>query len=42
MSKARLDGAQLEEADLSKADLTGATWIDGKRVCAEGSIGKCR
>jgi hypothetical protein len=24
-----------------KAVLAGATWIDGKTVCAENSIGQC-
>jgi len=38
---ADLTGAKLEGADLTGADLTGATWTDGKRVCAEGSIGRC-
>lgn len=36
LSEARLDGA-----DFTRADLTGATWTDGKRVCGEGSIGRC-
>jgi uncharacterized protein YjbI with pentapeptide repeats len=36
-----LSGAQLKGADLLEADLSGATWIDGKRVCADGSIGRC-
>jgi uncharacterized protein YjbI with pentapeptide repeats len=35
-SNARLDGA-----DFTRADLTGATWADGKRICGEGSIGRC-
>ena len=26
---------------LRNADLSGATWIDGERICAEGSIGRC-
>ena len=39
---ADLSGARLFDADLTRADLSGATWTDGKRVCAEGSIGVCR
>lgn len=38
---ADLTKARLRGADLSRADLSGATWTDGKRVCAEGSIGRC-
>jgi uncharacterized protein YjbI with pentapeptide repeats len=34
-------GAQLGGTDLLNADLTGALWIDGKRRCAEGSVGQC-
>ena len=30
-----------EEVDLLRADLSGATWIDGRTICAEGSIGQC-
>ena len=36
-----LTGARLKGADLTRADLSGATWSDGKRVCAEGSVGRC-
>ena len=36
-----LTGARLDGADLLRADLSGARWIDGKSVCAEGSIGRC-
>ncbi len=35
-------GARLERADLLHADLSGARWVDGKTICAEGSIGRCR
>jgi acyl-CoA thioesterase FadM len=42
LKNANLSGAQMREADLSFADFTGATWTDGKTVCAEGSVGKCR
>ncbi len=38
---ADLTKASLKGADLTRADLSGATWTDGKRVCAEGSIGRC-
>ena len=38
---ADLTGARLEGADMARADLSGATWSDGKRVCAEGSVGRC-
>ena len=38
---ADLTGARLRGTDLSRADLSGATWTDGKRVCAEGSLGRC-
>ena len=36
-----VEGGRLFDADLTRADLSGATWIDGKRICAEGSIGRC-
>lgn len=35
-------GALLIDARFFKADLSGATWIDGTRICREGSIGACR
>lgn len=38
---ADLTGARLAGADLRQAELSGAIWIDGERVCAEGSIGQC-
>lgn len=38
---ADLTGARLTDADLTRADFSGATWSDGKRVCAEGSVGRC-
>ncbi len=38
---ADLTGARLKGADFTRADLSGATWFDGKRICAEGSLGRC-
>ncbi len=34
-------GARLDATDFLKADLSGAIWIDGNKVCAEGSNGQC-
>ncbi|MCY4479983.1 MAG: pentapeptide repeat-containing protein [Rhodospirillales bacterium] len=34
-------GARLDGTDFLKADLSGAIWIDGNKVCAEGSSGQC-
>jgi uncharacterized protein YjbI with pentapeptide repeats len=42
LSGADLSGARLDNADLLQAVLDGATWTDGKTICAEGSIGRCR
>ena len=39
---ADLRGARLDGADTGKADFSGATWTDGQKICAEGSIGFCR
>ena len=41
VAEADLTGVKLGGADLTLADLSGATWTDGKRVCSEGSIGRC-
>jgi uncharacterized protein YjbI with pentapeptide repeats len=41
LSRADLTGARLASTDLLKAVLAGATWIDGKTICAEDSIGQC-
>lgn len=41
LSQADLTGARLQDTDLLHADLSGATWIDGKTVCAQGSVGQC-
>lgn len=41
LRNADLTGANLRGADLFRADLAGAIWVDGKRRCAEGSIGQC-
>ena len=38
---ADLSGARLRGADLTRADLSGVTWTDGKKICAENSIGRC-
>lgn len=38
---ADFSNARLRGADFTRADLTGATWTDGKRICGEGSIGRC-
>ena len=38
---ADLTDAKLRGAHLLNANLSGATWIDGKTVCAEGSLGQC-
>lgn len=42
LTGADLTGAEFRRTDLRNADLSGATWIDGKRVCGEGSIGQCK
>jgi len=42
LTRANLTGARLASTDLLKAVLAGATWIDGKTVCAEDSVGQCR
>ena len=39
---ADLTGARMTGADLLNADLSGATWIDGKTVCSDDSIGQCK
>ncbi|MEH6630780.1 MAG: pentapeptide repeat-containing protein [Halopseudomonas aestusnigri] len=39
---ANLTKAKLKGADLTKANLSGAIWVDGEKVCAEGSIGRCK
>ena len=38
---AKLSGTKLSGADISRANLSGATWSDGQKQCAAGSIGKC-
>lgn len=47
LSGARLNGATLTRANMAEAkiagtDFSGAKWIDGKKMCAPGSIGACR
>ena len=34
-------GARLDGTDFLKAELGGARWIDGEKVCSEGSNGQC-
>jgi len=41
LSRADLTGARLSNTDLLKAVLAGATWIDGKTICSEDSVGRC-
>ena len=41
MRGADLTNAVLEGADLLRTDFSGARWIDGRTICAEGSIGRC-
>ena len=38
---ADLTGAKTLGADFFNADLSGARWVDGSRICAEGSLGQC-
>jgi uncharacterized protein YjbI with pentapeptide repeats len=38
---ADLSRAQVVGADFLNCDLSNALWIDGKRRCAEGSVGRC-
>ncbi len=38
---ADLTGAKTLGADFLEADLSGAKWLDGTRICAEGSLGQC-
>lgn len=38
---ADLTGAKTLGADFLNADLSGARWVDGTRICAEGSLGQC-
>jgi uncharacterized protein YjbI with pentapeptide repeats len=39
---ADLSGANLSGANLLRANLSGATWTDGKKICAAGSFGVCK
>lgn len=36
-----LTGARLDRAEMLRTDFSGATWVDGRTICAEGSIGRC-
>lgn len=38
---ADLTGARLSGSDFRHADVSGATWIDGKTICGENSLGQC-
>ena len=38
---ANFSGANVAAIVLAGADLSGATWTDGSKVCAAGSIGQC-
>ncbi len=42
LAGANLTGAEVQDATFRNANLVGVIWIDGVRVCAEGSIGTCR
>ncbi|MFQ5534245.1 MAG: pentapeptide repeat-containing protein [Sphingomonadales bacterium] len=42
LRRADFTGARIDGADLLNADLSGATWIDGTSVCAEGSVSQCK
>lgn len=41
LRNADLSGARTMGADLGTANLSGVLWTDGKRRCAEGSVGQC-
>ena len=41
LSGADLSGARLAETDLHRALLDDAIWIDGRTICAKGSVGQC-
>lgn len=41
LTGADLTGAKTLGADMLNADMSGATWTDGKHICAPGSIGQC-
>jgi len=41
LSRADLTGARLANTDFLHAVLAGATWIDGKTICSEDSVGQC-
>lgn len=41
LSNANLTNADITNADFADANLAGATWIDGKKICAAGSVGSC-
>ena len=37
-----ISNCALSLGKILKADFSGATWIDGKTICAKGSIGQCQ
>lgn len=42
LRNANLTGARLDNADFYRTDLSGAIWVDGETVCAEGSLSICK
>lgn len=41
LRQADFSGANIDRADFLNADLSGAIWLDGQKVCGEGSISRC-
>ena len=42
LRNSNLTGALLDNADFYRADFSGATWVDGKTICGEGSLSTCK
>lgn len=42
LPNAILTGADLTGVNLTGAGLSYATWTDGKKICAQGSVGECK
>tara|TARA_B100000686_G_C16420128_1_gene776706 strand:+ start:192 stop:653 length:462 start_codon:yes stop_codon:yes gene_type:complete len=42
LKNSNFTGAKISGADFLKANLSGVRWVDGKTICAEGSIGQCQ